>query len=98
MDVFSSPRAPRRSEGPSPDQVASPGRDPFPLLSSGNGGRSRLPGEVLIVPFPGVRAAIPAEHLLQDLRPLQPVGGGKRTREENASHIPADTPPRRGGL
>src|SRR4030066_1150602 len=97
-DDFSSDSAPRRSEGSSPDQVASPGRDPFPLLSSGNGGRSRLPGEVLIVPFPGVRAAIPAEHLLQDLRPLQPVGGGNLPREENPRPLPADPPPRRGGL
>src|SRR3990170_2992539 len=97
-DDFSSARAPRRSEGSSPDQVASPGRDPFPLLSSGNGGRSRLTGEVLIVPFPGVRAAIPAEHLLQDLRPLQPVGGGNLPLEENPRLLPADPPLRRGGL
>src|SRR3990172_7960793 len=66
-DDFSSDRTTRRSEGSSPDQVASPGGDPDPLLSSGNGGRSRHPREVRIVPLPGVRAAIPAEHLLQHL-------------------------------
>src|SRR4030066_2457715 len=45
-DDFSSESAPRRSAGASPDQGASPGGEPSPLLFSGNGGRSRHPREV----------------------------------------------------